>query len=279
MIQPVTLPETSEAMAGRPARLARRLTGRTAVERLVSLLSPVVLLLVWEVMVRTRLLDYRFFPAPSHVIRTLVELLASGVLLGHVGISLTRIAAGFALGSAAGLALGLLMGVSRLVRAAVKPLVGVIYPIPKIAILPLVMLIFGLGERSKYVIVAIGVFFLVLLNTTAGVMNIDKIYVDVGKNFGARRQDIMLTIALPGALPLILTGLRLAWGTALLLVVAAEFVSAKAGVGYLIWNAWQTFAIEEMYAGLLTISALGLVSFLLLDWIEQRLMPWKPEIS
>jgi NitT/TauT family transport system permease protein len=230
-------------------------------------------------MVRARLLDYRFFPAPSQVLKTLIGLLMSGALLGHIGISLTRIAAGFALGSAAGLALGLLMGVSRLVRAAIKPLVGVIYPIPKIAILPLVWLIFGLGERSKYIIVAIGVFFLVLLNTMAGVMNIDRIYLDVGRNFGAHRRDILWTIALPGALPLILTGLRLGWGTALLLIVAAEFLSAKSGVGYLIWNAWQTFDIEEMFSGLLTISGLGLLSFVLLDWIERRLLPWKPEIS
>jgi NitT/TauT family transport system permease protein len=127
--------------------------------------------------------------------------------------------------------------------------------------------------------VAIGVFFLVLLNTMAGVMTIDRIYLDVGKNFGARRFDVLRTIALPGALPLILTGLRLGWGTALLLIVAAEFLTAKAGIGYLIWNSWQTFAVEEMYVGLLTISGLGLMSFVLLDWIERRLLPWKPEIA
>jgi NitT/TauT family transport system permease protein len=260
-------------------RLPRELGGRTAVERLVSVLSPVVLLLVWEALVRTRVLDHRFFPAPSELVGTLVSLITSGVLLQHVAVSLTRISVGFAVGSAAGLTLGLLMGISRLIRAAVKPLVGVIYPIPKIAILPLVMLIFGLGERSKYLIVAIGVFFLVLLNTMAGVMTIDRIYLDVGKNFGARRFDVLRTIALPGALPLILTGLRLGWGTALLLIVAAEFLTAKAGIGYLIWNSWQTFAVEEMYVGLLTISGLGLLSFVLLDWIERRLVPWKPEIS
>ncbi len=271
------LPNAPEAAVSTGTGFARQLAGRSMVERLVSIASPIVLLLIWEVLVRARILDWRFFPAPSQVLKTLIELITSGVLLQHIGISLTRIAAGFALGSGAGLILGLLMGLSRIIRAAAKPLVGVIYPIPKIAILPLVMLIFGLGERSKWVIVAIGVFFLVLLNTMAGVVNIDKIYLDVGKNFGARRRDVMLTIALPGALPLILTGLRLGWGTALLLIVAAEFIASKAGIGYLIWNAWQTFAVEEMYAGLLTISALGLLSFVILDWIERRLLPWKPE--
>jgi NitT/TauT family transport system permease protein len=271
-------PLVGEEWATLRPRLPRQLGGSTSLERLVSVLSPVVLLLVWEVLVRARLLDHRFFPAPSELVGTLVSLITSGVLLQHVAMSLTRISAGFALGSAAGLILGLLMGISRLIRAAIKPLVGVIYPIPKIAILPLVMLIFGLGERSKYVIVAIGVFFLVLLNTMAGVMTIDRIYLDVGKNFGARRFEVLRTIALPGALPLIMTGLRLGWGTALLLIVAAEFLTAKAGIGYLIWNSWQTFAVEEMYVGLLTISGLGLLSFVLLDWIERRLIPWKPEI-
>jgi len=258
---------------------ARRWTGGVTREQVVSFLSPLMLLLVWEALVRTRVLDARFFPAPSQVVGTLFSLVVSGELPQDVLVSLSRIGAGFLLGASAGVVVGLLMGVSRIIRAAVKPLVATIYPIPKIAILPLVMLIFGLGESSKYVIVAIGVFFLVLLNTAAGVMNIEKIYLDVGRNFGARRSDLLLTIALPGALPLIFTGLRLAWGTGLLLIVAAEFISAKSGIGYLIWNAWQTFAVEEMYVGLITISALGLLSFVIFDVLERRLIPWRAETN
>lgn len=277
MIEQRELARTPEAAASTRAPGARVLIQTMSLERLISLLSPVVLLVAWELLVRSRLLDARFFPAPSAVLKTLVTLITSGRLLSDIGISLIRLAAGFALGAISGLTLGLVMGVSRFVRAAIKPLVGVIYPIPKIAILPLVMLIFGLGEPSKYVIVAIGVFFLVLLNTMAGVMNIDKIYFEVGQNFGARRFDILISIAIRGALPLIFTGLRLAWGTGLLLIVAAEFVSSRSGIGFLIWNAWQTFAVKEMYAGLLTISALGLVSFAIFDVIERRLVPWKPD--
>ncbi len=279
MIEQREVAHTPDATAPTRASSAPAQTRTTSLERLVSLLSPLVLLGVWELLVRGRILDARFFPAPSAVLKTLVTLVTSGVLLSDIGVSLIRIGAGFALGAISGLVLGLLMGVSRLVRAAIKPLVGVIYPIPKIAILPLVMLIFGIGEPSKYVIVAIGVFFLVLLNTMAGVMNIDKIYFEVGQNFGASRSDILRTIAIPGALPLIFTGLRLAWGTGLLLIVAAEFISSRSGIGFLIWTAWQTFSVEEMYAGLLTISALGLVSFAIFDAIERRLVPWKPDHS
>jgi NitT/TauT family transport system permease protein len=247
------------------------------VERFISLASPLALLLIWEVLVRSKVLDRRFFPAPSQVLRALYDLLVTGVLIEDVRVSLVRIAAGFTIGALAGLVVGLLMGVSRLIRAAGKPLFGVLYPIPKIAILPLVMLVFGIGETSKYVIVAIGVFFLVLLNTMAGVMNIERIYLDVGRNYGARRLDVLRRIALPGALPFIFTGIRLGWGTGLLLIVAAEFISSKSGLGYLIWNAWQTFSVDEMYAGLLTISALGLLSFAILDVLERWLLPWKTE--
>ena len=279
MIEKRELAQTPD-VAATTAAVTPRAAGRaTLAETLVSIVSPLVLLLVWELLVRAHVLDVRFFPAPSQVLVALGQLVASGVLLQDVAASLTRIAAGFILGGLLGLVVGLLMGVSRIVRAAGKPLFGVLYPIPKIAILPLVMLVFGIGETSKYVIVAIGVFFLVLLNTMAGVVNIDRVYLDVGRNYGARRLDVLRYIALPGALPFIFTGLRLGWGTGLLLIVAAEFISAKSGLGFLIWNSWQTFSVEEMYAGLITVSALGLASFAVLDLLERWLLPWKPDAT
>lgn len=258
-------------------RISRRLRARTAGELGVSIGSTLLLLVVWEVLVRAEVLDARFFPAPSEVIRTLFEMIRSGLLLTDVWVTLVRVLIGFALGSAFGIVLGLVMGLSRIVRAALMPMVGAIYPIPKIAVLPLVMLIFGLGDTSRYVVVAIGVFFLVQLNAMAGVMSIENIYLDVGKNFGASRLDVLRTIALPGALPLVFTGLRLGWGTGLLLIVAAEFLGAREGLGYLIWNAWQTFAVDEMYVGLLAISVIGLVSFGLFDLVEKRVVPWRSE--
>lgn len=267
-------PEAGAGERVRPSRPSRP-SARGLFEVAISCASALALLAIWELLVRAELLDHRFFPAPSEVLATLARLAASGRLAEDLGITLARVAVGFAAGSAAGIVLGLLMGLSRLVRAAMRPIVGAVYPIPKIAILPLVMLIFGLGETSRYVIVAVGVFFLVLLNTMAGVMSIESIYLDVGRSFGARRLDLLRTIALPGALPLIFTGLRLGWGTGLLLLVAAEFVGARSGLGYLIWDSWQTFAVEEMFAGLLVIAAVGLVSFALFDLVERWLVPWR----
>jgi len=254
---------------GRP-----RAVSRAVAERVVALLAPLALLALWELLVRTRVLDPRFFPAPTSIVNTFATLAATS-LPGHIGISLSRAAIGFALGALPAILIGVVMGLVPLVRAALQPIIGALFPIPKVAILPLVMLIFGLDERSKWAIIAIGVFFQVLISTAAGVANIDKIYLDVGRNYGAGRLATLWTIALPGALPMIFAGLRLGWGVSLLLLVTAEMVAAKSGLGYLIWQSWQTFAIEEMYVGLVTIAGLGIVSFWLLDALESWLLPWK----
>jgi NitT/TauT family transport system permease protein len=262
--------------AARPSRGIRaRLSTGVAAERLVSTTSPLLLLLLWEGLGRAGVLDERFFPSPSAIASTALGLLGSGELLGHVWTSLGRIVIGFVIGAVPGLVLGVIMGLSRIVRAALKPMVGALYPIPKTAIFPLLLLIFGIGEPSKYAIVAIGVFFLVLLNTMAGVLSIEPVYIDVGRNFGANRRDVFRTIALPGALPLIFTGLRLAWGNALLLIVVAEIIGARSGIGAFIWNSWQTFQVERMYVGLLAISFIGYLSFLIIDELQRWLVPWK----
>ncbi len=244
-------------------------------ERLLSLFSPILLLVLWEVLVRVHLLDARFFPAPSSIVGTFGSLVASGELWKHITASISRIFIGFLMGAIPAMLLGITMGLFRWPRAFFSPMIAALYPIPKIAILPLIMLIFGLGEQSKWVIIAIGVFFLVLYNTMAGVMNIPNIYLDVGKNFGASRAQFYWTIALPGALPLIFTGLKLAAGVALLIIVAAEFVGAKTGLGYLIWQSWQTFSVEAMYVGLVVIAVLGYLVSLAMDELEHFLIPWR----
>ncbi len=257
----------------------RGLVSRDTVEKAIALLAPIALLLFWELLVRTRILDARFFPAPSSIVGTFYNLVFvvpwQNGLPNHVITSLSRALVGFAIGAVPAICLGVVMGLAPLVRAGLQPIVGALFPIPKVAILPLVMLIFGLGEQSKWAIIAIGVFFQVLIATAAGVANIDKIYLDVGRNFGADRLATFRTIALPGALPVIFAGIRLGWGVALLLLVTAEMVSSKSGIGYLIWQSWQTFSVEEMYVGLVTIAGVGILSFWLLDAVEHLLIPWK----
>lgn len=244
-------------------------------EILLSIFSPVVVLLAWELLVRARLLDARFFPAPTSIVGTFWTLVASGELLRHVSVSLSRIAAGYLMGAIPALVLGLTLGLSRLARAFANPIVFALYPVPKVAILPLVMLIFGLGEMSKYVVIAIAVFFLVLVNTMAGVMLIDRIYFDVAKNFNASRRDLYLNVVLRGALPPIFTGVKLAMGVALIVLVTAEFVGARTGIGVLIYESWQVFAIEQLFVGLVVVSFLGYLLSLLIDELERLLIPWQ----
>ena len=151
------------------------------------------------------------------------------------------------------------MGLNRWVRAVFDPLVAATYPIPKSAILPLALLIFGLGEGSKIFMVAVGVFFPVVINATTGVLEINQIYLDVGRNYKASRWNTFWTIALPGALPVIMTGFKLGIGIGLVLIAIAEMIGAKSGLGYMIWSAWETFSVEQMYVGLFMIAIIGFV--------------------
>jgi NitT/TauT family transport system permease protein len=255
---------------------ARRLAAKRR-DRLISIASPIGLLIAWEIAARLDIIDVRFFPAPSTIIAVLIELARSGELMENVTISLQRIFLGFLLGSVPGVVIGIVMGISRPVRAFVEPLIAATYPIPKSSILPLILLIFGLGEMSKVMMVAIGVFYPIAINSTAGVLQISPIYLDVGKSFKASRWDTFRSIALPGALPFIMTGVKLGMGLALILIAVAEMVGARSGIGFMIWSAWETFSVGRMYAGLFVIALIGFVLSLLVNEVERWVIRWKAE--
>ncbi len=240
-----------------------------------AFLSPSLLLILWEVLARTGAIDVRLFSRPSLVFRSMWPLVKSGELFRHAYISVRRIVVGFFVGSAPGVVLGLSMGLFPPIRASLMPLVASTFPIPKLAIMPLILLVFGLGESSKVFTIAIGVFYLVLINAMTGVLNIEPIYLDVARNFGASRRQFYLTVALPGSLPLVFAGLKLGMGTALLLIVAAELSAAKAGVGWMIWRAYDMFDIERMFAALVTLALIGYLLSWLLDAVEKKIIPWK----
>ena len=188
-------------------------------ERVLSVLSPIGLILLWELTVQTGLLDQRLFVPPSRIAAGLYAMTATGEIWTHISISLFRVGTGFVLGAVPGIVIGIVMGLSRTVRALLQPIVAATYPIPRTAILPLFLIIFGLGEASKVAIVAISVFYIVLINAMAGVMTIEPIFLDVGRNAGASRAQVFRTVALPGALPLIMTGLKLGLGLSLIVLV------------------------------------------------------------
>ena len=248
-------------------------------ERLLSLLSPLLLLLLWEVAARVGWLNQQFFPAPSSIIGTFTLLWDRGTIGEALGATTRRVLLGFAWGTVPAILLGLVLGLSRPLRLALLPIANILYSLPKIAILPLVLLVLGIGETSKIVVTAISVFFLILLNTVAGVQGIDRLLFDVARDFGASRWQAYRTVALPGALPLILAGCKLGLGFALIVVVGTEFVAAgaRSGVGVLIWESWQVLNIEAMYVGLILTAALGWALNFAMDEIEVALLPWRAE--
>ena len=266
-------PATNEV---REARL-RGAMSESNRDRIINVISPIALLLVWEIATRTGVLDARFFPAPSQIFDTLITLVKNGSLWSNTWMSLQRLFWGALLGGIPALLLGIAMGLYRPLRAFIDPLVSATYPVPKSAIMPLILLIFGLGEASKIVMVAIGVFYPVLINSVAGVREINKVYLDVGKNFGAGRWQVFRTIALPGALPLIMSGVKLGVGMGLILIAIAEMIGAKSGLGYTIWNAWEVLSVETMYVGLLTIALLGFLFTFILNEVEHVLVPWRTQ--
>jgi NitT/TauT family transport system permease protein len=265
-------PPTRTVDVGERARVAARRR-----DRILSIASPLGLLLAWELAADTGLIDVRFFPAPSAIIAKLIEMARSGELTENVLISLQRIVLGFLLGGVPAIVIGIAMGIWRPVRAIVDPLIVATYPIPKSSLLPLILLIFGLGEMSKVMMVAIGVFYPMAINATAGVLQINQIYLDVGKSFKASPWDTFRTIALPGALPFIMTGVKLGAGLALILIAIAEMVGAKSGIGFMIWSAWETFAVAKMYVGLFVIALIGFAISLLLNEVERWVIRWKAD--
>jgi NitT/TauT family transport system permease protein len=249
---------------------------RRTIEITLMLTAPLLILLVWEVLARTERIDPLFWPAPSSLWDTARELIEDGSLLEDIWASTLRILGGFVLGAVPGVILGLAMGLFWPVRVFFMPIATAIYAVPKIAILPMVIIAFGIGEISKLVVVALSIFFLVVLNTMSGVLTIDRSYQDVAKNFGANGWQLFFTVALPGALPAIFTGLRLALGFSLIVIVGTEFLAAKNGVGHLIWQSYQTLAIKKMYVGLIATGLMGWVLTLALDAIERIALPWNP---
>ena len=244
-------------------------------DRIVTIFSPVILLMLWEALARSGLLDNRFFPAPSAVVVDLWSMVLDGTLLVNTVATLARVGAGLFVGCVLGVVLGLVLGLVRTFRLAMIPILAVTMPIPKIALLPLLMLMLGLGDPSKVALVSISVFFIMVYNTMAGVVGIPEIYLDVGRTFGASRVNFYRTVAIPGALPYILTGFKLSVAVGLLVVVPAEWSGVKTGLGYMINQAWNTFSILDMYVALIALGVLGYLTGLLLEELERWLVPWR----
>ncbi len=242
----------------------------------ISWIAPVALVLIWEALARNGWLSPQILPAPSKVLATAVKLTLSGSLLHDLGVSLLRAATGFALGGGIGFALGTLVGFSRLAEAAIDRSVQMIRAIPFLALLPLVIVWFGVGEGQKIFLVSLGVAFPIYINTTLGIRQVDPKLLELGRVQGLSTALLIRRVILPGALPSILTGVRYALATAWLALVVAETIGAQAGLGFLAMDAREFLRTDVIVLTIVIYALIGVAADSLARALERRLLAWHP---
>ncbi len=243
--------------------------------RIAPWLAFLAVLALWQGAVGLGVVSPVYLPSPLSILRALVELGRSGELWDDLAVSLFRIALGWAIGTAFGLILGFAMGLFSLARAVGLPFVSALFPIPKIALLPLLILWLGIGEPPKIATIALGVFFPTAIATFSGIDGVPRGLIRMAQSFGLPFAAILVKIVLPGALPAIIAGFRISASTALLLVVAAEMIGAEHGIGAFVLAAGNLSRGDRLMAGVVVLSLLGLVIGALLSRVERRLLRWR----
>ncbi|MYM56838.1 ABC transporter permease [Thalassovita mangrovi] len=235
----------------------------------------VFLILIAEWGTRTGWISSLTLPKPSDVLETFKELYTSGLLFKHLGPSLSRLAIGAIIGVSLGISVGILIGLFSYIRSGLVPLVAAIFPIPKIALLPLFVIWFGIGEGSKYALIAFGTFTPTVVATYGAVDNVDRSLIRMGQSFGLSWFSIVRKIVLPGAMPGILSGMRISLAIAIILLVAAEMLGAEYGIGAYILEAGSLYDLERLFAGVVILSLLGVITSGVIGLIERRLLGWR----
>lgn len=241
----------------------------------LGLILPVALLVLWEAASSNDWINPLFYPRPSDVVSRTWEQTRDGDLLHDARMTTARLLAGFALGAIPGLVVGIAAGASRAIRQLVYPLATALYVVPRIAMLPLVLVAFSIGESARVFMVAFSVFFIVFFSALSAVQQVERTHLDTARAFGASRLRSAATVLLPASAPTIFAGLRVALGFALIVIVGTEFLAANDGLGARIWRSYQIFDFPSMYAGIVAVTLLGLVLAALLLAIERVMLPWR----
>ncbi|AOK52664.1 aliphatic sulfonate ABC transporter permease SsuC [Burkholderia stagnalis] len=239
-------------------------------------LVPLALLAVWEAGARIGWLSTRVLPEPVAVVRAAWSLVVSGELWANVKVSTWRALFGFALGGGVGLALGLATGLSKAAEVALDSTIQMIRNIPALAMIPLVILWFGIDEKAKLFLVALGVFFPVYINTYHGIRSVDANLIEMAKSYGVRGFALYRDVILPGALPSILVGVRFALGLMWVMLIVAETISAQSGIGYMTMNAREFLQTDVVVVGILLYAVLGKLADVLAKWLERVTLRWHP---
>ncbi len=243
--------------------------------RFVAPLVFLALVLFWEFGSRTGFISNLVLPAPSEAYQAFTDLYQSGLLWKHVSTSLYRLVFGWSIGTVLGILVGLLIGLFSLARASLLPLTSAFFPIPKIALLPLFIIWFGIGEGSKVATILFGTFFPTVIATYGGVDNVERGLIRMGQSFGMSWLSIVRKIILPGALPAILSGARISASIAIILLVAAEMIGAEYGIGAYVLMAGSLFATDQLIVGVAMLSVLGLCVSWLIGRAEKALLNWR----
>ncbi len=243
--------------------------------RWAGVLVFVAIIAVVEIGLRQGWISALTLPLPSDVLDTFRQLYVTGALWDHLFPSVSRFLVGGALGALAGIGIGTLIGLFGLIRAGLVPLVAAIFPVPKIALLPLFVIWFGIGEGSKYALIAFGTFTPMVVATYGAVDNVDRTLIRMGQSFGLRWWSIVRKIVLPGAMPGILSGLRIGLAIAIILLVAAEMLGAEYGIGAYILEAGSLYDLERLFAGVVILSVLGVATSSAIGWVERRVLRWR----
>lgn len=241
----------------------------------VGVMVFVGLIALLEIGTRTGVITNLTMPRPSDVFATFVDLWRSGLLWKHLGPSLMRLAVGASLGLSLGIGIGVLVGLFSFIRAGLVPLVSALFPIPKIALLPLFVIWFGIDETSKYALIAFGTFTPTVVATYGAVDNVDRSLIRMGQSFGLSWVSIVIKIVLPGAMPGILSGLRISLAIAIILLVAAEMLGAEYGIGAYILEAGSLYDLERLFTGVAILSLMGVTISAAIGVIEKRLLRWR----
>ncbi len=252
-----------------------RAFGLKASEVLLRLAMPLIVVVAWGLASRHGTVISRFLASPWQAASTLAELVASGELVAHAAASLSRVALGLAAATAFAVPVGIAIAWWRPAELALSPLLEFLRPIPIAAWVPLSVLIFGIGEVPARVLIFLGAIHPIILNTALGVRSVDTLYVRAARMLGARQRDVVRRVLIPSALPSVLTGIRLGLGIAWWVVIVAELLAVRSGLGYMMVMAMALLRSDIMIAGIITIGVIGLLLNRLALWLEAVATPWR----
>jgi ABC-type nitrate/sulfonate/bicarbonate transport system permease component len=255
---------------------ARKMTVAGVAERALPTLVIAAVLVLWELLVRLRGIAPIYLPPPSSIAVYLYRMIVNGSIEVHLGVTLLRVFVGFGVAAIVGVTLGVLMGMSRIIARIADPWIAALYPLPKIALIPLLVIWLGTGEVYKIMISAITAFFPIVISTYAGIRQTDQGLIKAAKDLGANRRQIEMKVVIPAAIPSIFAGLHLGMGVTIILVVAAEMIggSSQSGMGFLLIQAGQVMETEKVFASLVVLAVVGAIVIKLQSWIDRKVAPW-----